>query len=166
MPLASLARATAAFSICTCSLVGLALAIYAVAFRRARTVALLAAMATFGAVFSLGENTPLWRIVYPLLPERIRIGIHPEYAYCIFTLAIAGLAALGLDKLRARDGLKIALGFAIAADLFVTGAGRPMNLVAVHDEPGVTRDAFGGSRDTPRNHAPPLVHGEPSVAHR
>ena len=105
-------------------------------------------MAVFGAIFALGENEPLWRAVYPLLPERIRIGIHPEYCYCIFTLALAGLAALGLDRLRLRNGLKLAIGLAIAGDLFVAGSGRPMNLAALRDEPGVTRDAFGGSRDT------------------
>jgi hypothetical protein len=127
-----------------CSLAGLALAAYGMLFRRARATALLAAVAIFGAIFSLGENTPLWRAVYPLLPERVRIGIHPEYCYCIFTLALAGLAALGLDRLRAPTQLKLAIGFAIALDLFVTGAGRPMNLAAIRDEPGVTRDSFGG----------------------
>ena len=131
-----------------CSLAGLALAIYAAAFHRARAAALLAVMAVFGALFTLGENEPLWRAVYPLLPERIRIGIHPEYCYCILTLALAGLAALGLDRLRARNGLKLAIGLAIATDLFVAGSGRPMNLADLRDEPGVTRDAFGGSRDT------------------
>jgi hypothetical protein len=131
-----------------CSLAGLALAIYAALFKRSRAIAMLAVMAVFGALFALGENTPLWRAVYPLLPERIRIGIHPEYCYCIFTLALAGLAAFGLDSLRIRNGLKVAIGLAIAADLFVTGSGRPMNLVAIRDEPGVTRSAFGGSGET------------------
>ena len=131
-----------------CSLAGLALAFYAVISIRARAVALLAAMAVFGAIFSLGENTPLWRAAYPLLPERIRIGIHPEYCYCILTLAIAGLASFGLSRLRARDGVKIAIGIAIAIDLFVAGSGRPMNVVAVHDEPGVTHDAFDGHPET------------------
>jgi hypothetical protein len=131
-----------------CSLAGLALALYAAGFARARPVALLGVMAVFGALLSLGENTPLWRALYPLLPERIRIGIHPEYCYCILTFALAGLAALGLERLRARDGVKILICAAIAADLFLVGSGRPMNLVALRDEPGVTRDAFGGSRET------------------
>jgi hypothetical protein len=130
-----------------CSLAGVALALYALAFARRGASALLAIMAVFGAVFSLGENTPLWRVLYPLLPERIRIGIHPEYCYCILTLAVSGLAALGLERLRLRDSIKIALGLVIAADLFFTGSGRPMNVVAVRSEPAVTRDAFGGSRE-------------------
>lgn len=130
-----------------CSLAGLALAIYAAAARRSRAVGLFAAMAVFGAVFSLGENTPLWRAIYPVLPVSVRIGIHPEYCYCIFTLALAGLAAMGLDRLRWRDGLKAAIGVAIAADLFIAGSGRPMNVSSVREEPGVTREAFGGSRE-------------------
>ncbi len=130
------------------SLAGLALAIYAVLFQRLRALALLGAMAVFGAVFSLGENTPLWRALYPLLPARIRIGIHPEYCYCIFTLAFAGMAAFGLDRLRVRGPVKAAIGLVIAADLFLTGAGRPMNVVSVAADPGVTRQAFGGSRET------------------
>lgn len=128
-----------------CSLAGLALALYAVLARRERTVWLLASIAAFGAWFSLGEHTPLWRALYPLLPERIRIGIHPEYCYCIFTLALAGLAALGLDRLRLRGAVKVSVGILIAADLFFTGAARPMNLAAVREEPGVTRDSFAGS---------------------
>ncbi len=134
-----------------CSLAGLALAIYALVTamikRSGRTVWLLASVALFGALFSLGENTPIWRALYPLLPEKVRIGIHPEYCYCIFTLALAGLAAMGLDRLRVRDGVKISIGLLIAADLFVTGSGRPMNVVSVREEPGVTRDEFGGSRE-------------------
>jgi hypothetical protein len=130
-----------------CSILGLAFALFAVALRRTRVVALITFMALFGGAFSLGENTPVWRAIYPLLPDRIRIVIHPEYCYCIFTLALAALAALGLDRLRARDAAKIAIGCIIALDLFLTGSGRPMNLIAVRDEPGVTRHAFDGSPD-------------------
>lgn len=130
------------------SLAGLALAIFALAARRGRAVGLFAAMAIFGAVFSLGEHTPIWRAVYPVLPDRIRIGIHPEYCYCIFTLALAGLAALGLERLRVREGLKVAIGLAIAVDLFLAGSGRPMDLASIRQEPGVTRDSFDGSRKT------------------
>ncbi len=128
------------------SLIGLALAVYALAFRRTRTVALLAIVAVFGAIFTVGENTALWRALYPLLPERVRIGIHPEYAYCIFTFALAGLIALGLDRIRARDVVKIAIGVLIAADLFVTGSSRPMNVVSLHDEPGLAPQAVATMR--------------------
>ena len=95
----------------------------------------------------LGEHTAPWRWFYPLLPEKIRIGIHPEYTYCILTLAIAGLAALGLEKLRLREALRWGVAAIIALDLFLTGSGRPMNVISVQQEPGVTREAFDGSRE-------------------
>ena len=129
-----------------CSIAGLLLALFAVATRRNRHVALLSAMALFGLFWMLGDKTPIWRWMYPLLPEKIRIGIHPEYTYCILTLAVAGLAAVGLESLRVKEGVRWAIGIAIAADLFLTGSGRPMNLMSVKLEPGVTRYAFDGNR--------------------
>lgn len=133
-----------------CSIAGLLLAVFAVAQavrrgRDARPVALLAIMAIFGVFWTLGDHTAPWRWMYPLLPEKVRIGIHPEYAYCIMTMGIAGLAALGLETLRLRDTLRWAVGAVIALDLFLVGSGRPMNVVSVKDEPGVTRDAYHGS---------------------
>jgi Bacterial membrane protein YfhO len=128
-----------------CSLAGLLLAIYAIAVRRSRYSALLGILALFAIGWTLGDHTAPWRWLYPLLPEKVRIGIHPEYAYCILTLSIAGLAALGLETLRAKEALRWAVAIVIAADLFLVGSGRPMNLVSVKQEPGVTRTAFDGS---------------------
>jgi hypothetical protein len=129
-----------------CSLAGLLLAIYAAATLRRRSVGLLAIMAIFSVCWMLGDKTAPWRWFYPMLPEKVRIGIHPEYTYCILTMAIAGLAALGLDRLPAREHLKWGIAAVIALDLFLVGSGRPMNLVSLKQEPGVTRDAFHGSR--------------------
>ena len=102
-------------------------------------------MTAFGLLWMLGEHTPIWRAVYPLLPLSIRIGIHPEYTYCIFCFGLAGLAAMGLQALPIKESLRFAAGVLIAADLFLAGSGRPMNLVAVRAEPGVTHEAFEGS---------------------
>lgn len=129
------------------SLAGLALAIVALLFCRTRYAAVLGILLLFGLLWMLGDKTPLWRVVYPLLPERVRIGIHPEYCYCIFTLALAGLAALGLERLRLPQSARYAVGVVIAMDLFLAGSGRPMNLADLKAEPGVTADAFDGSRD-------------------
>jgi hypothetical protein len=130
-----------------CSIAGLLLAIYGIAAVRNRRAALFGIMAIFGVCWMLGDKTAPWRWFYPLLPEKVRIGIHPEYTYCILTMGIAGLAALGLDRLRLREPLRWAIGAVIALDLFLVGSGRPMNLVSVKDEPGVTRDAYHGSRE-------------------
>jgi hypothetical protein len=130
-----------------CSIAGLLLAIYAIAAVRYRQVIVLMAMTAFGVFWMLGDKTALWRWLYPLLPEKVRIGIHPEYAYCLLTMGIAALAAIGLERLRLHDWLRWTIAAAIAADLFLVGSGRPMNLVSVRQEPGVTRDAYDGSRE-------------------
>lgn len=131
------------------SLAGLALAIFAIVYcagmRRNRTAALFACMLVFGTFWMLGDKTVVWRALFPLLPAQVRIGIHPEYTYCIFSLAIAGLAAVGLSALRIPNGFRWAIALAIALDLFLVGSGRPMNLASLKTDPGVTPDAFDGS---------------------
>jgi hypothetical protein len=127
------------------SIAGLLLAIFALAARRHRTTALFGLLLAFGMFWMLGDKTPVWRALFPLLPEQIRIGIHPEYTYCIFSLAIAGLAAMGLDSIRIPHGARWAIAAVIALDLFLVGSGRPMNSSALAQDPGVTRDAFDGN---------------------
>jgi hypothetical protein len=130
-----------------CSIAGLALAVYALVRLRNRMVMLLGLMAAFTIFWMLGEHTTPWHWFYPLLPEKVRIGIHPEHTYCILTLAIGALAALGLESLRMREAFKWALAVVIAADLFLVGSGRPMNVISVKQDPGVTRRSFGGSAE-------------------
>jgi hypothetical protein len=136
------------------SIAGLLLAIFALLFavvtRRNRITALFALMLAFGMLWMLGDKTIVWRIFFPLLPEKIRIGIHPEYTYSIFSLAIAGLAAIGLDAISIRmDSVRFgnlapwAIGAIIAVDLFLVGSGRPMNSSLLQQD--VTRDAVDGS---------------------
>lgn len=127
------------------SIGGLLLAIFALLARRNRTTALFALVLLFGSFWMLGDKTFLWRALFPLLPEQVRIGIHPEYTYCIFSLAIAGLAAIGLDSLRVADGVRWTIALVIALDLFLVGSGRPMNVTSLKTDPGVTPDAFDGS---------------------
>lgn len=118
------------------SIGGLLLAIFALLACRRRNTALFGLLLLFGMFWMLGDKTIVWRKLFPLLPEQIRIGIHPEYTYCIFSLAIAGLAAIGLDALRIRNVARWAIGIIIAADLFLVGSGRPMN--AAPSAPGIT----------------------------
>jgi hypothetical protein len=127
------------------SIGGLLLAIFAVVSRRKRATALFGLLLLFGSFWMLGDKTLVWRILFPLLPDQVRIGIHPEYTYCIFSLAIAGLAAIGLDALRVANVVRWAIGAVIAVDLFLVGSGRPMNVQSLKADPGVTRDAFDGS---------------------
>ena len=127
------------------SLAGLALAIYGLTQWRNRYAMSLGLIVLFGILFMLGEHTAIWRLIYPILPEKVRLGIHPEYTYGIVSLGLAGLAAIGLDSLRAANAARLAIGAVIAVDLFLVGSGRPMNCASVKDEPGVTSTAFEGS---------------------
>ncbi len=68
-----------------------------------------------------------------------------QYTYCIFSLAIAGLTAIGLDFLRVPNSVRWAVGLVIALDLFLVGSGRPMNSQSLKADPGVTPDAFDSS---------------------
>jgi hypothetical protein len=130
-----------------CSIAGLLLALYAAARVRDWRAAAFGVICAVGIFWMLGDKTAPWRWVFPLLPEKVRIGVHPEYACCLLTIGVAGLAALGLDRVRVREGVKWAVAAAIALDLFLVGSGRPMNVVSVKQEPGVTRDAYDGSRE-------------------
>ena len=127
------------------SIAGLALGVYALTQWRNRHVVVLGLMVLFGILWMLGEHTPIWRLLYPILPETVRLGIHPEYTYGIVCLGLAGLAAVGLDSLRTANAIRAAIGVVIALDLFLVGSGRPMNCASVRDEPGVTHTAFEGS---------------------
>ena len=129
------------------SLAGLVLAVYGMTKWRNRMAMTLGLMALFGILWMLGEHTPIWRLLYPMLPEKVRIPIHPEYTYGIVSLGLAGLAAVGLDSLRVADVVRAAIGAVIALDLFLVGSGRPMNCASVKEEPGVTHEAFEGSRE-------------------
>ncbi|MFZ0932962.1 MAG: YfhO family protein [Bryobacteraceae bacterium] len=128
-----------------CSIAGLGLAIYGLTRWRNRYAMALGLMVLIGVLWMLGEHTPIWRLVYPILPEKVRLGIHPEYTYCIVSLGLAGLAAVGLETLRIANAARLAIGIVIAADLFLVGSGRPMNCASIREEPGVTRTAFDGS---------------------
>ena len=119
--------------------------VLAIVKRRNRITALFGLMLLFGMFWMLGDKTFLWRTFFPLLPDQVRIGIHPEYTYCIFSLAIAGLAAIGLNSLRVGNGCVGAIAAIIAVDLFLVGSGGPMNVSSLIVDPGVTRYAFDGS---------------------
>jgi hypothetical protein len=128
-----------------CSIIGLLLAVFAVVTRKCRYCLPMLVVCLFGTWLMLGEHAPLWRLLYPLLPEVIRIGIHPEYTYGIFTLSLAALAAMGMASLPASKRVQYLLGTLAAVDLWLIGSGRPMNCASLKLEPGVTREAFEGN---------------------
>ncbi len=139
------------------SLGGLLLAVFALLAYRHRATALFGLLLLFGMFWMLGDKTIVWRTLFPLLPQTVRIGIHPEYTYSIFSLAIAGLAAIGLNALRVGNAVRWAIGIVIALDLFLVGSGRPMNAAQSPAPPGLTDNPLYSSelrRDLNQNVPP------------
>lgn len=96
----------------------------------------------------LGDATPLGRWILTSLPPLVRAGLHPEFMLAAFSLALSSLAAFGLRTAGLRTRWQwIAVTF-IAAELLLVSSHRPMNLASVKTEPGVTAEAFQGSRET------------------
>jgi hypothetical protein len=129
------------------SLLGLLLAAAVVIWKPgpwARVFAVLLAVFTF---LMLGDKTPPGRAALLTLPDWVRIGIHPEYFFCVFSLALAVLAGLGAERFLRSTRLQIAAGIVIACDLILVGSGRPMNTASRRLEPGFTRASVDGSRE-------------------
>src|SRR5581483_11831000 len=95
----------------------------------------------------LGDKTPPGRAILLALPDVIRIGIHPEYFFCIFALALAVLAGFGAERFLKSPRVRLAVGIVIAADLLLVSSGRPMNQTSRQIEPGFTATSADGSRD-------------------
>jgi hypothetical protein len=109
-----------------------------------RAFAILLAVFTF---LMLGDKTPPGRAALLALPDWIRIGIHPEFFFCVFSLALAVLAGLGAARFLHSTRLQVAAGVVIACDLILAGSGRPMNTASRELEPGFTRGSADGSRE-------------------
>jgi hypothetical protein len=123
------------------SILGVILAILAMLLIRTPLVSAFTALTLFGAFWMLGDSTTLFRLIYPFVPERIRIGIHPEYTYCIFALCLAVLAGLGLNRFVSRPWLQWCIAILIAVDLYLVGSGRPMNCGPGGDATGISENA-------------------------
>ncbi len=137
------------------SLTGLLLVILVLLLRRDRWVACFAILGLLGGLFMLGDSLPLWRTLYPLLPHRIRIGIHPEFTYCVFAECLALLAGLGISRLIPRISVQWALAAVVAMELYFVGSNRPMNVVSVLQEPGLNRDLIQTVRRISALDSPP-----------
>jgi len=129
------------------SITGLTFVLLVLFFRRDRWVVALASLGLLGGLFMMGDSLPPWRTLYPLLPERVRIGIHPEFTYCVFGECLALLAGLGISRVIPKPGVQWALAVVAAMELYFVGSNRPMNSVSVLQEPGLTDQALNGSRE-------------------
>jgi hypothetical protein len=126
------------------SILGLVFALAAIVAIRNPWVNSFLVLMILGAFWMMGDSTPLFRLIYPLVPERIRIGVHPEYTYCIFANCLAVLAGLGIDRFVSDARLRLAIAAIIALDLYFVGSDRPMNCGPGGDASGISTNAVDG----------------------
>ena len=98
-------------------------------------------------LWMLGDSTAIGRAVYVLLPNEVRIALHPEFANSAMVLGIAVMAGLSATRLLPRERYAVAAALLTAVDLTFWGAARPMNIVAVAADPGVDTRAFDGNAE-------------------
>jgi len=93
---------------------------------RSVEVRLLAAVALGGLLLALGKDTPVHRWAYDFIPlvDKAR---YPAMAIAIFQVAIAGLAALGLDAWQWKNGARV-LRIAVLAVVVMEAASFPVAL--------------------------------------
>jgi hypothetical protein len=129
------------------SLLGLALAIGGICWRPGRQTGLFGALLAIFTFAMLGDQTGLGRAMLLALPAQIRIGIHPDFFFCVFSLALAVLAGLGAERLLRSFRLQLAAGIVIACDLILVSSGRPMNEESAAATPGITHESADGSAE-------------------
>jgi hypothetical protein len=129
------------------SLLGLALALGAMIWKPGPWARIFAALLIVFTLAMLGDQTALGRAALAALPVQLRIGIHPEFLFCVFSLSLAVLAALGAERLLPSSRLQIAAGIVIVCDLILVSSGRPMNQNSTKLEPGITHDSVDGNRE-------------------
>jgi Bacterial membrane protein YfhO len=132
-------------------LLALAFILAALIGRRDRYTAPLAILTVVCLVWMLGEHTPVWRTIFRLLPNAVKLPIYAEYALPAFALGMAALAGLGAQRLlsRRRGVIPAAAVAACALELIAVSSGRPMNTGSFDNEPGIAYSHFEGFQETP-----------------
>ena len=132
-----------------CGLAALVFAAAALWRRPKRPAVVFAALTFVFALCMLGDKTPAGRLLFPLLPAKLRGALYVEFALCAFTLALAVLAAFGAERLlaRRRPAIQAAVVALVALDLILAGSGRPMNTSSKRREPAITRQQIDGYRE-------------------
>jgi hypothetical protein len=125
-------------------LLGLALAVAAVLWKPGRIAAAFAVLTAAAAFCMLGDWTAPGRAILSALPSDVRIGIHPEFWLCVFSLGIAILAGIGAEHFIASARMRVLVGTVAALDLLLVSSGRPFNISSLAAEPGITRNAVDG----------------------
>jgi len=111
---------------------------------RSRLTVVFGLMLVITGLITLGDSTPLGKLVMSILPLKIRIGIEPEYVACAFLLSLAALAAIGLDALIKHPRWSYGIAALAAVELILVSSGRPMNSMPAANDPSWSRTQFEG----------------------
>ena len=128
-------------------LLALGLAVAAMVWKPDRITRAFAVLTIAAAFCMLGDSTPPGKAILLALPVSIRIGLHPEFWLCVFSLGLAILAGLGAERFLRGTRLQVVAGAVIVLDLILVSSGRPFNVSSLAAEPGFTRDTVDGSAD-------------------
>ncbi len=88
--------------------IGLALALMALAFSRNRAVLSLTLMVALSLFLAIGDSNPLYPILFEFVPGFGSFRVPARWLF-LYTFAVCGLAALGLDLLRANRTVVVPL---------------------------------------------------------
>ena len=115
-----------------CGLIPLALILAAPFLRGAPYTRLFFLFTIISAIWMLGDETALYRVIYTHLPRLVRGGLYAEMALLAFSMFAALTAAVALQRFAGRAPEWLFWGAALltAADLIHFGANKPMNAQA------------------------------------
>jgi hypothetical protein len=112
-----------------CGVIPLVLALLAPFLRRTRYLKMLFFFAVISVIWMLGDETPLYRLVYTHLPGFFRGALYAEFALMAFCMFMALTSALALQRLAHRVPTIMLWSIALvtAVDLTYFGSDRAMN---------------------------------------
>jgi hypothetical protein len=112
-----------------CGLIPLVLVLAAPFLRRARRLRMFFLFTIISAIWMLGDETPLYSLVYTHLPLFFRGALYAEFALMAFCMFMALTSALVFERLAGRAPAVVlwCIALVTAADLTYFGSGRAMN---------------------------------------
>ncbi len=125
-------------------IIGLILTVAGMVYKPDRRAVVFTFMTIGSAIWMMGEWTPVGRLILAAIPQTIRIGIHPEFSLCVFSLSAAVVAGLAAERFLIN---RVPIAALIAAELITVSSGRPMNTMNLAKEPGITHEAIDGSKE-------------------
>ncbi len=112
-----------------CGLIPLALVLVSPFLRRAQYLRMFFLFTVISAVWMLGDETPMYRLVYAHLPRFVRGALYSEFALMAFCMFMALTSALAFERMAGRLPAVVlwCIALVTALDLTYFGSGRPMN---------------------------------------